>query len=83
MYTGSPAFSFAAIISGVTSFGTITRIDGQTVEITQADMPDLLLDLAADGSGMPGRAKYHALVLGEWFARKRAVPKPPHLRMVG
>lgn len=80
----SPNYAFSAFISATSSHGRIDRFDGQSVEIPEADMPDLLLDLAADGSGMQGRAKYHHLVLGEWFDRKAAAAgRPCHLRVVG
>lgn len=86
MLTASPVYAFSATISGTSSHAKIDRVDGKAVEITEAELPDLLLDLAADGSGMPGRAKHHHLVLGEWFARKCAAAPPAparHLRLVG
>lgn len=83
MLTKASVYAFSASISGTSSHAKIQHTNGQVVEITEAELPDLLLDLAADGSGMPGRSKHHHLVLGEWFARKSAAPKAPALRLVG
>lgn len=78
----NPLYSFSAYISGTSSYGTIHRQDGETVAVAESEMPELLLDLAADGSGLPGRPKHHERVLAEWFVRKTA-PARPKLRVVG
>lgn len=74
-------FTFSCYISGLTSRGHICAPDGRTVMIDASEMPNLLLDLAADGEGMPGRPKHHSRVLGEWFERK-AGPARAGLRLV-
>lgn len=74
-------FTFTGYISGADSRGAICSPDGRSVMVDAAEMPDLLLDLAADGDGMPGLPKHHIRVLAEWFARKTA-PARPALRLV-
>lgn len=74
-----PRFSLSARVGAVLNTGRIDRADGQSVYVTEAEMPDLLVDLAG-GRELPDRPKYYEMVLGEWFARKTA---PAKMRLVG
>lgn len=75
-------FTFNCHISGITCIGHICSPDGQTVIIDAHELPELLLDLAANGEGIDARAKHHNRVLEEWFSRKAHRVRPT-LRVVG
>lgn len=68
-----PDFSFCAQISGACVKGKIVRRDGETVTLTELEVPDLMVDLGTGGLSLPERPKHYSRVLGEWFARKTAV----------